>query len=88
MAELTEYEIEYSTRAKRDLDRLSPRDFERVDERIAALAQTPRPHGVKKLDAQTHRIRVGSWRVIYVIDDSEGIVQIDRVRRREKDTYR
>ncbi len=44
--------------------------------------------GVVKLRDRAHRIRVGPWRVIYVIDDAERIVFIKAVRRREKDTYR
>ena len=44
--------------------------------------------GVVKLRDNAHRIRVGSWRIIYIIDDAERIVLIDSLRRREKDTYR
>ena len=82
------YEIRLSPRAKRDLGGLSSTDFRRVDGRINALAQNPRPYGVQKLWKQSHRIRVGPWRIIYLIDDDEHIVLVERVRRRDKDTYR
>ena len=75
-------------RAVRDLDRLSPNEFKRVDERILALGSNPRPRGVVKLHGNVHRIRVGSWRVIYVRYDASNIVIISPVKRREKDTYR
>ena len=51
--------------------------------------QYPRPHGAVKLKGQkaSYRIRIGPWRVIYFVDDAQGIVVIARVRRRDKDTY-
>ena len=83
-----DYEVRLSPGAKRDLGHLSSTDFRRVDVRINALTQNPRPYGVQKLWKQSYRIRVGPWRIIYLIDDNEHIVLVDRVRRREKDTYR
>ena len=83
-----EYEVRLTPHAERDLQRLSHQDFRRVDERIFSLAENPRPMGVIKLRDKAHRVRVGPWRVIYLIDDSKRIVLINAVRRREKDTYR
>ena len=83
-----DYEIRLSRRAERDLDDLASTEFRRVDVRINALAQNPRPYGVQKLGQHSHRIRVGPWRIIYLIDDAERIVMVERVRRRAKDTYR
>lgn len=42
-------------------------DRARVDERIAALAENPRPTGCVKPSGQGDlwRIRVGDWRVVY-----------------------
>ena len=83
-----EYEVRITPHAERDLDRLSAADYLRIDRRIGLLAQDPRPSGVAKLRDKTHRIRIGAWRVIYIIDDSMRVVLITAVRRREKDTYR
>ena len=88
MGQRPEYEVRITTHAERDLDRLSPADFQRVDDRILSLAENPRPTGVAKLRDKAHRIRIGPWRVIYLIDDAKRIVLINAVRRREKDTYR
>ena len=84
----TEYDVRLTPHAERDLQRLSATDFRRVDERIVSLAQDPRPHGVRKLWEKAHRLRVGPWRIIYIIDDSKGIVLVNKVVRREKNTYR
>lgn len=83
-----DYEVRLSPHAQRDLDGLSSTDLRRVDVRIRSLAGNPRPHGVQKLWEQSYRIRVGPWRIIYIIDDDKHVVLVDRVRRREKDTYR
>ena len=84
----TEYDVRLTSHAERDLQRLSLADFRRVDERIVSLAQVPRPHGVRKLWEKVHRIRVGPWRIIYIIDDTKRIVLVNKVVRREKNTYR
>ena len=83
-----EYEVLLERRAERDLNRLSRNDFLRIDEAIQGLAKTPRPSGTVKLADDLYRIRVGPWRVIYLVDDDSRRIAISRVKRREKDTYR
>jgi mRNA interferase RelE/StbE len=58
----------------------------RVVAKIKALAATPRPPGVKKLEGEPvrWRIRIGDWRVIYSIDDKKRVVDIIYVRHRSK----
>ena len=76
-----------SPKVKKGLDKLSLRDFRRVDAAIWALAQNPRPHGVKKLKGTIYRIRVGHWRVIYAVYDKDKLVVVGKVGRRSEDTY-
>jgi len=75
--------------AERDLRRLSSAVFERVNERILALREDPRPQGVRKLVGALEgwRIRVGDYRVLYRVDDDAQTVTIVRVRHR-RDVYR
>jgi mRNA interferase RelE/StbE len=63
--------------------------FERINERILALREEPRPSGVRKLQGRNEgwRIRVGGYRIIYLIDDVEQSLTIVRVRHR-RDVYR
>ena len=82
------YDIRLSHRAERDLNDLPSNDFRRVDEHILALSDTPRPSGVTKLVDKSFRIRVGPWRIIYLVDDSNRVVEVIAVRRRREDTYR
>ena len=82
------YELVLTPRSKREFDRV-PRDlFHRIDAAIRALPHNPRPIGVKKLEDDLHRIRVGDWRVQYLIHDKEQRVVIIRVVRRSEKTYR
>lgn len=82
------YSLELSPRAKNALDKLGSGDFARLDPAILALANNPRPHGVKKLKEDIHRIRVGPWRVIYLVLDEERLVSVLEVVRRSKSTYK
>ncbi|WP_419183621.1 type II toxin-antitoxin system RelE family toxin [Scytonema hofmannii] len=44
----------------------------------------PRPNGVKKLENDLYRIRVGDYRVIYQIQDNILLVNIVKVSHRSK----
>lgn len=88
------YRIEVSPAADRDLERLKKRiqrhDFERLRVAIRGLASEPRPQGVRKIEGaeRAYRIRVGSYRVVYEIYDTENLVLILQVVRRTETTYR
>lgn len=82
------YELLLVRSAQRELDDLPHDVFRRVDSAIWALRETPRPFGVKKLDGDIHRIRIGPWRVLYAIRDSERQVVILRIGRRSERTYK
>ncbi len=51
-----------------------------------ALAGDPRPRGCKKLEGyRDHwRIRVGDWRVVYIIDDAARVVTVTRIAHRRE----
>ena len=57
----------------------------RVDRRVRALADNPRPHGViamKGHEKGYYRLRVGDYRIIYRVHDDVLIVVIVRARHR------
>ena len=88
------YRIEISPAADRDLERLKKRiqrhDFGRLRVAIRGLADDPRPHGVRNIEGaeRAYRIRVGNYRVVYEIYDTENLVLILQVVRRTETTYR
>jgi mRNA interferase RelE/StbE len=76
------YEVRINESAIRDLDRLSRRDRERLVARIEALADDPRPHGVRPLAGNLkgyYRLRVGEYRIAYSIDRVARVVEAWRV---------
>jgi mRNA interferase RelE/StbE len=66
------YTLEIKRSAQNELDALDDAVFTRIDRKILVLADDPRPTGCKKLKGYKNqwRVRVGEWRVIYVIDDA------------------
>jgi mRNA interferase RelE/StbE len=64
------------------------RERQRVVERISKLAEDPRPFGSEKISGQDkYRVRQGLYRILYVIEDQDLIVQVVKVGHR-KDVYR
>ena len=64
------------------------RDRQRVVERISKLAEDPRPFGSEKISGQDkYRVRQRRYRILYVIEDQDLIVQVVKVGHR-KDIYR
>ncbi len=88
------FKLRFSPRADRELRVLSTRapkhDVGQLLRAIDNLTIEPRPHGVKKIKGIDgfYRIRVGNYRVVYKIDDSEKIVLISRILKRTETTYR
>ena len=74
--------------ARRDLDALDSDAFARVKEKILNLGNSPRPTGTVKLtSSEGYRIRIGDYRILYRIDDSQKTIFIYRVKHR-KESYR
>jgi mRNA interferase RelE/StbE len=86
---VSRYSITFARSARKELERLDEPLISRVFRQIEELADDPRPSGCRKLVGKENlwRIRVGDFRVIYAIYDSEGRVDIVAVRNR-KEVYR
>jgi mRNA interferase RelE/StbE len=66
------YSIFYKDSVRKDVEALPAKDLQRIMERIGMLAGDPRPPGSEKLSAQErYRIRQGTYRIIYSIQDNE-----------------
>ncbi|MFH1140815.1 MAG: type II toxin-antitoxin system RelE/ParE family toxin [Chloroflexota bacterium] len=79
------YKLELSPAALREARRLPPLLKGRVDEAMARLAENPRPPGTVKLrGVDGYRLRVGDYRVLYVIDDAAQHVLVYRVMARSE----
>ncbi len=72
------YKLEITRRAQRDFRRLPREQQQRIWEAIQALAAHPRPPGCKRLAGEDalYRIRVGSYRVLYTVEDAPDSVVV------------
>ena len=75
-------------RVQKELDALYGSDYRRVLETLRALGQAPRPPGCEKLHNNVYRVRVGRWRIIYLVDQTNRRVEVGGIRRRSERTYR
>ena len=84
------YQVLVKVSAEKEIRRLPSSARKRVIAAILALQDDPRPSGVRKLKgrlAESYRLRVGAYRVLYRIDDAQRRVVIFRVRHR-REVYR
>lgn len=86
---MTTYEVQFLTSAAKEFRSLSAELRRRIGAAIDNLTQDPRPTGTRKLAGheRLYRIRVGSYRIIYEIDDQERLICITRIRHR-REVYR
>jgi mRNA interferase RelE/StbE len=80
------YQIIVSKSAQKEIRKLQKLDLQRVLAAIQSLSENPRPFGYKKLVASknVNRIRIGDYRVLYLIEDTIRIVEISGVRHRRE----
>ena len=83
---MVKYALEIKHSAQKELDALGDAVFSRIDRKILALADNPRPAGCKKLKGYKDqwRLRVGDWRVLYIIDDTAKLVSVTRIAHRRE----
>jgi mRNA interferase RelE/StbE len=77
-----------SKRVQRELDALPEVDYERVVVKLRALATAPRPRGCEKLYDAIYRVRVGDFRMVYLIDEKDKRIEVGGIRRRTERTYK
>lgn len=84
------YQIIIKRKAEKELDKVPKRMLPKIVAAIDCLENEPKPEGSKKLQASKEnafRIRVGDYRVIYVIEEEIKIVDIRKIGHR-KEVYR
>lgn len=80
------YRVEFTAAAARQVKKLPRPARDRVLEAIDGLADSPRPHGAKKLvgEQTAWRIRIGDYRVIYDVFDAQLTVTVVRAAHRRE----
>ena len=82
------YEIRILSSAEKEMDKLPIVVHSRISNRILSLENNPRPRGAKKLSGRDeYRLRVGNYRILYTISDSDSALTIIAVGHR-REAYR
>ena len=82
------YKIFLKKSVKKDLAAIPKKNLKTILNKIESLKDNPRPVGCEKLSGQEkYRLRQGSYRIIYSIQDYELTVWVVKVGHR-KDVYR
>jgi mRNA interferase RelE/StbE len=83
------YIVELTRAARRDLAILESDLAQRILAALEVLRGTPRPHGCTKLEGEkgAYRMRVGTYRIKYQIDDSSRRVLVVKIQHR-REVYR
>jgi len=85
---MASYKIVFKRSVAKDLRRIPSKDVRRILRRIDALADEPRPAGAEKLTGnEVYRLRQGTYRILYTIEDDVISVTIVKVGHR-RDVYR
>jgi mRNA interferase RelE/StbE len=83
------YRVLLERAAEKDLKSLSSKLHNQVIATLQRLAKNPGPSGCRKLTGADNdwRVRVGDYRIVYEIDDTDQNVRVNRVRHR-REVYR
>jgi mRNA interferase RelE/StbE len=83
---VSNYSVQVKPSARKELEALPDNVLGRVLQKVEALQDAPRPAGCRKLKGYKDqwRIRVGDWRVVYIIDDTARLISVTRVAHRRE----
>lgn len=85
---MANYEVEVKKSAAKEIADLPSKDIQRIVEKIQNLRANPRPSGSEKLSGDDkYRIRQGTYRVLYEIDDATLTVTVVKIAHR-REVYR
>ena len=95
---MASYQVEVSRQARREIRQLPGNMRQRVIRALRALEQDPRPYSSRSLDAakagielepdtKLLRIRMASWRIIYLVEEEWALVSVLAVRKRPPYQY-
>jgi len=82
---MNRYTVRTRGTAGREYERLDGPTQRRILAALEALADDPRPPGVKLLAGKWrgwYRVRVGDLRIVYGVDDAQALVNVVRIRPR------
>ena len=84
---MVKYKIEFKKSAVKELNAIPKKNLLKIIQKIELLAEDPRPVGSIKLSGkEQYRIRHGSYRILYSIEDNKLMLYVVKIGHR-KDIY-
>ena len=85
---MDKYKVVFEKKVLKDVKGIPKDVLERLKEVTYNLENNPKPHGcIKLMGRDGFRVRVGSYRLLYLVDDKKRIVTITRIKHR-REAYR
>ena len=86
---MASYKLRWKRSAQKELRNIPQTYIPQILATVEELMQNPYPPSIRKLSATEHayRLRVGPYRILYNVNNSERIIEVVRVRHR-KEVYR
>jgi mRNA interferase RelE/StbE len=82
------YSVTLKRSAEKELDSLPPKIHDKIIKSLLELKNTLFPRKAKKLQARDgYRLRIGEYRVLYILHEKEKIIEIVSIGHR-KEVYR
>lgn len=83
------YDIAWNKRALKSLQRISPKDTEKIYLAVQSLRNWPNCKNIVSLKGHksSYRLRTGRYRVLFDIDEMIRIILIEDVKKRDERTY-
>lgn len=83
---MIKYDVRFTASAAKELKALNPEIKQKIIPVIDSLEDNPLPKGVTKLKGfeMLFRIRLGQYRIVYIIDNKNKRIKVTRIRHRHK----
>ena len=82
------YSIEWTRRALKQLKRIQQQHQKQIVVSVRALENWPDCQSVKALTNRPgYRLRVGSYRVLFDVEDELHVIEVEEVKKRDERTY-
>jgi mRNA interferase RelE/StbE len=82
---MKEYDVIYYSRAEKDLSKINKKEAKVIYQKISQLKFDPHPQmSIKLKGYEYHRLRVGNYRAIYQIDETNNKVIVITIKHRSE----
>jgi mRNA interferase RelE/StbE len=79
------YQLFLKRSAEKELSELTGKTHDRIVKKLLEMRENPLPRGVRKLQGREgYRIRMGHYRILYTIDETQKKIEIFSIAHRQE----